>query len=71
MRNNNKEEENGWLVLTRAVGQGIQVYDRKTGEKVMTISVNDVRWNSVTRLGFKADERYCIIRDEIVNRHRG
>lgn len=71
MKKDSKEDENGWLVLTRAIGQGIQVFDRKTGEKVMTISVNDVRWNAVARLGFKADERYCIVRDEIADRYRG
>ena len=63
--------KNGWLVLTRAIGQGISIVDTETGEKILEISINDIKCDVVTRFGFKADKRYAVLRNEITDRQRG
>lgn len=58
-------DNEGWLVLTRAIGQGITIYDKETNEEILRITLNDVRYNYLAKLGFKGNQRYAILRDEV------
>lgn len=60
------KQDGGFLVLSRAVGQGITIIDNRTGESIQ-IFLNDVKFNSVGRLAFQAPRHYSIVRNEILS----
>lgn len=59
------------LILTRRAGQGVDLVDSATNKILATVQVLDFLPNDVVRLGFEADARIHILRDNAKQRQRG
>lgn len=55
----------GMLVLTRSDQQSVFLNDRTTGRRIAEVKVLGVSASGVVRLGFEADERVSIVRDNM------